>query len=104
MLAVKPIQVSSAVDNEENQPLSPMARSFHEPDSNVYVIVMIGLKSKINSKIVKANLQHTLLKHHRFSSLQVILIQTPFLWHHHHHHDYYYYYYFELVFIIQLIM
>ncbi|KAJ0086677.1 hypothetical protein Patl1_07740 [Pistacia atlantica] len=44
---------------------------FHEPNSNVYIIAMIGLKTKINAEVVKANLVHTLLKHSRFSSLQV---------------------------------
>lgn len=77
---LKPIKVISVVDDEEptvlqnteeNQPLSPMARMFHEPESNVYIVTMIGFKSKINPEVVKANLEHSLLKHHRFSSLQV---------------------------------
>lgn len=77
---LKPIKVISVVDEEptvlqnreENQPLSPMARMFHEPESNVYIVTMIGFKSKINPEVVKANLEHSLLKHHRFSSLQVV--------------------------------
>lgn len=74
----KPIKVSSVVDEnpifengEEDQPLSPMSRLFHEPESNLYIVVMIGFKSKINPEFVKANLENSLLKHHRFSSLQV---------------------------------
>lgn len=76
---LKPIKVISVVDvesttlknSEEDQPLSPMARIFHEPDSNVYIVTMIGFKSKINPDVVKANLEHSLLKHHRFSSVKV---------------------------------
>ncbi|XP_006478432.2 wax ester synthase/diacylglycerol acyltransferase 4-like [Citrus sinensis] len=48
-----------------------MSRLFHEPESNLYIVVMIGFKSKTNPDFVKANLGHSLLKHHRFSSLQV---------------------------------
>lgn len=74
----KPIKVSPIVDEnpifengKEDQPLSPMSRLFHEPESNLYIVVMIGFKSKTNPDFVKANLGHSLLKHHRFSSLQV---------------------------------
>ncbi|XP_031282463.1 O-acyltransferase WSD1-like [Pistacia vera] len=58
-------------DSLENQPLSPVARMFHEPDSNVYIIAIIGGKTKINPEVVKERLPHTLLRHPRFSSLQV---------------------------------
>ncbi|KAJ0085050.1 hypothetical protein Patl1_07737 [Pistacia atlantica] len=60
-------------DSLENQPLSPVARMFHEPDSNVYIIAIIGGKTKINPEVVKERLPHTLLRHPRFSSLQVNL-------------------------------
>lgn len=56
----------------EEEPLSPSARLFHEPNFNVYIIAIMGSKTKIQLDIVKANLEHTLLKHPRFSSLQVI--------------------------------
>ncbi|XP_044512232.1 wax ester synthase/diacylglycerol acyltransferase 6-like [Mangifera indica] len=78
MQGLKPIKVSTDVEKltlhnvMENQPLSPMARMFHEPDSNVYIMAMIGLKTEINAEVVKANLVHTLVKHPRFSSLQVV--------------------------------
>ena len=55
----------------EEEPLSPSARLFHEPHFNVYVIAIMGCKTKIYPEICKANLVHTLLKHPRFSSLQV---------------------------------
>ncbi|KAJ4827847.1 hypothetical protein Tsubulata_012993, partial [Turnera subulata] len=57
---------------EEEEPLSPSARLFHEPNFNVYIIAILGCKTRINPDILKANLPHTLLKHPRFSSLQVV--------------------------------
>ncbi|XP_071715218.1 wax ester synthase/diacylglycerol acyltransferase 11-like [Rutidosis leptorrhynchoides] len=59
-----------------DEPLSPMARLFHEPGSNVYIITMMGCKTKINPDVVKQNLVHSLLRHPRFSSLQVVDKET----------------------------
>ncbi|KAM7477181.1 hypothetical protein LguiB_024424 [Lonicera macranthoides] len=59
-------------DREEGELLSPMARLFHEPGSNVYIISILGSKTTIFPHVVKANLVNTLLKHPRFSSLQVV--------------------------------
>ncbi|KAK8500389.1 hypothetical protein V6N13_028084 [Hibiscus sabdariffa] len=56
----------------EEEPLSPSARLFHEPTFNVYVIAIMGCKTRIFPDVVKANLGHTLLRHPRFSSLQVM--------------------------------
>ncbi|KAE8662457.1 anther-specific protein SF18-like [Hibiscus syriacus] len=56
----------------EEEPLSPSSRLFHEPTFNVYVIAIMGCKTRIYPDIVKANLGHTLLRHPRFSSLQVM--------------------------------
>ncbi|XP_026420585.1 O-acyltransferase WSD1-like [Papaver somniferum] len=58
-----------SVDLEE--PLSPSARLLHEPHFNLYIIAIIGCKTKINPTVVKDGLVHTLLKHPRFCSLQV---------------------------------
>ena len=52
-----------------------MARLFHEPDYNLYVIGMIGTKTRIDPDVFKANL-HSLLKHSRFSSLQVEILHA----------------------------
>ncbi|KAI3977042.1 hypothetical protein MKX01_034021 [Papaver californicum] len=52
-------------------PLSPSARLLHEPHFNLYIIAIIGCKTKINPTIVKDGLVNTLLKHPRFCSLQV---------------------------------
>nr|POE80538.1 o-acyltransferase wsd1 [Quercus suber] len=78
--ALKPIKTKTAnkegedsVNHEmEEEPLSPSARLFHEPHFNVYIIAIMGCKTQIYPDIAKANLVHTLLKHPRFSSLQVV--------------------------------
>ncbi|KAL5571423.1 hypothetical protein UlMin_021020 [Ulmus minor] len=54
---------------EEEEPLSPAGRLFHEPNFNIHVIAIMGCKTKIYPDVFKANLPHTLLKHPRFSSL-----------------------------------
>jgi hypothetical protein len=66
----------------EEEPLSPSARLFHEPNFNVYIIAIMGSKTKIQLDIVKANLEHTLLKHPRFSSLQVrkFIFNLTYIW------------------------
>ncbi|XP_019081272.1 wax ester synthase/diacylglycerol acyltransferase 5 isoform X2 [Vitis vinifera] len=82
--ALKPIQTKRSAGREvegdgekpedieeEEEPLSPAARIFHEPCFNVYVIAIVGCKTRINVDVIKANLGHTFLKHPRFSSLQV---------------------------------
>ncbi|MBA0548756.1 hypothetical protein Golob_019835, partial [Gossypium lobatum] len=84
--ALKPIDTtrrssSSKSEEEENknsqntgeeEPLSPSSRLFHEPNFNVYVIAIMGCKTRIYPDVFKANLGHTLLRHPRFSSLQVM--------------------------------
>ncbi|XP_076909931.1 wax ester synthase/diacylglycerol acyltransferase 11-like [Bidens hawaiensis] len=61
---------------EDHEPLSPMARLFHEPGSNVYIITMMGAKTKINPDVVKQNMIHSVLWHPRLSSLQVLDKET----------------------------
>ncbi|KAK4339112.1 hypothetical protein RND71_040574 [Anisodus tanguticus] len=71
--SMKPIETNGkATEAAEEEPLSPSARLFHEPNFNVHVIGIMGLKSRINSQVIKEHLPHTLLKHPRFSSLQVV--------------------------------
>ncbi|KAK6257877.1 hypothetical protein QUC31_001336 [Theobroma cacao] len=65
------MEEGQSVSGEEEEPLSPMARMFHEPDSNVYIILIVGFKSPIEPDSFKANLVHTLLKHPCFSGVQV---------------------------------
>ncbi|WOG96608.1 hypothetical protein DCAR_0415944 [Daucus carota subsp. sativus] len=56
---------------EDGQPLSPMAQLFHEPGSNLYIVAIMGFKTKLQPDIVKPILMHIFVKHPRFSSLQV---------------------------------
>ena len=58
-------------EEENEQPLSPMARLFHEPGSDVYIIGIMGSKTKICPQVFKDNLALTFLKNRRFCSLQV---------------------------------
>ncbi|KAI3681847.1 hypothetical protein L6452_36652 [Arctium lappa] len=66
------------VDNQyvtvsgEEEPLSPSALLFHEPNFNVHVIAIMGSKNPIDPRVAFEKLPHTLLKHYRFSSLQVV--------------------------------
>ncbi|KAJ6348726.1 hypothetical protein OIU77_006327 [Salix suchowensis] len=74
--ALKPIQTTKNVENilsctEEGQPLSPIARMFHEPESDVYAVIAIGIQTQINPEVVKANVVDILLKQPRLSSMQV---------------------------------
>ncbi|XP_044503797.1 wax ester synthase/diacylglycerol acyltransferase 11-like isoform X3 [Mangifera indica] len=64
-------EIDSSSETREEEPLSPAARLFHEPTFNVYIIAIMGCKTRIYPEVIKANLEHTLLKHPRFSSLQV---------------------------------
>ncbi|XP_057994344.1 wax ester synthase/diacylglycerol acyltransferase 8-like [Hevea brasiliensis] len=72
MEGLRPIRVAKEDGEEEGQPLSPMARVFHEPNSNIYIIIIMGFKTPINLDVLKINLAQTFLKHPRFPSLQVV--------------------------------
>ncbi|GFY99652.1 O-acyltransferase (WSD1-like) family protein [Actinidia rufa] len=75
--SLKPIKTSRDVSNsEDGQPLSPIARLFHEPGSNVYIVGIFGSKTKIDPDVAKASLVKGLLKHPRFSSLQALDEET----------------------------
>ncbi|KAE8709434.1 putative CAP [Hibiscus syriacus] len=76
--ALKPIETRKRKEVSKNngettceqEPLSPSSRLYHEHNFNVYVIAIMGCKTRIFPDVVKANLGHTLLRHPRFSSLQ----------------------------------
>ncbi|KAH0729518.1 hypothetical protein KY290_000640 [Solanum tuberosum] len=73
--SLKPIECKGKASkaSEEEEQLSPSSRLFHEPNFNVHVLAIMGSKSRINDlQLIKDNLVHTLLKHPRFSSLQVV--------------------------------
>ncbi|KAK4379227.1 hypothetical protein RND71_001089 [Anisodus tanguticus] len=74
-MILKPIQISKKLDGngeEEAMLLSPASRMFHEPDYNVYVLAIMGWKIPIDVDSMKVVLQSKMLKHPRFSSLQVM--------------------------------
>ncbi|KAF5442282.1 hypothetical protein F2P56_034956 [Juglans regia] len=58
--------------HHDEEPLSPAARFFHAPRFNVYIIAIMGCKTRINPDVVKAGLEQTLVKHPRFSSKMVV--------------------------------
>ncbi|XP_058095927.1 wax ester synthase/diacylglycerol acyltransferase 5-like isoform X2 [Magnolia sinica] len=57
---------------EDEQPLSPAARLFHQPHFNCHIIAIIGCGKRFDVDVVKAGLEATLLRHPRFSSIHVI--------------------------------
>ncbi|KAK9279468.1 hypothetical protein L1049_013147 [Liquidambar formosana] len=59
-------------EEAEEEPLSPASLLFHEPGFNVHIVAIMGCKTRIDPHVVRAKLMHTLLKHPRFSSLQVM--------------------------------
>ncbi|XP_022035651.1 O-acyltransferase WSD1-like isoform X1 [Helianthus annuus] len=82
--ALKPIQITKrnnitnhngtddGIASDEEEPLSPAARLFHEPNFNIYIIAILAFKNPIDVRVVYEKLPQTLLKHPRFSSLQVV--------------------------------
>ncbi|XP_019240057.1 PREDICTED: O-acyltransferase WSD1-like isoform X5 [Nicotiana attenuata] len=76
MALMKPIRTTKKLDEnggeEEALLMSPTSRMFHEPNYNLYVLAILGWKVPINVDAMKAEIQGKLLKHPRFSSLQVI--------------------------------
>ncbi|CAN4108413.1 unnamed protein product [Withania somnifera] len=72
-MILKPIQITKNLDvGEEVILLSPSSRVFHEPSYNVYVLAIMGWRVPIDVDSIKAELQSKMLKHPRFSSLQVM--------------------------------
>nr|XP_043629730.1 wax ester synthase/diacylglycerol acyltransferase 11-like [Erigeron canadensis] len=59
-------------DIDGEQPLSPTSRLFHEPGVNVYIVVIIGMKTFINVEVFKSYAKVLKDKNCRFSSLQVL--------------------------------
>lgn len=66
------IQTSKEGEGDHEQPLSPIARLFHESGANVYIIAIVGMKTIINVDVFKADLLVNMTKNNpRLSSLQV---------------------------------
>ncbi|KAF3631076.1 putative clustered mitochondria protein -like protein isoform X1 [Capsicum annuum] len=76
-MTLKPIRIiSKNIDEngggEEAILLSPITRMFHEPGYKFYILAIMGWKVPIDVDSIKAELQRKMLKHPRFSSLQVM--------------------------------
>ncbi|XP_060218404.1 wax ester synthase/diacylglycerol acyltransferase 11-like [Lycium barbarum] len=72
-MILKPIRISKNFSEEKEAILlSPPTRMFHEPNYNVYIVAIMGWKVPIEVDAIKAEIQRKLLKHPRFSSLQVM--------------------------------
>ncbi|KAJ8556239.1 hypothetical protein K7X08_022997 [Anisodus acutangulus] len=56
----------------EDEPLSPMARIFHDPGFYVHAVAVMACNTWISPQPVKDKLVQTLLKHPRFTSLMVV--------------------------------
>lgn len=66
-LRVEP-PLTPIIDVPEEMPLSPAARLFTAPKFNCYIIAVLGIKTKVDTDIIKEGLKHSLIKHPRFSS------------------------------------
>lgn len=63
---------TSTTNDVTEEPLSPTARLFTAPKFNCYIIAIMGCKTKVDTDIIKEGLEHTLIKHPRFSSKLVV--------------------------------
>lgn len=57
---------------EDGQPLSPMGRLFHKPESNMYIVSIVGTKTWIDPDHFKLNIIPFYI-YPRFNCVQVIL-------------------------------
>ncbi|KAH0731372.1 hypothetical protein KY290_002392 [Solanum tuberosum] len=74
-MVLKPIRTSKKLnddDEEEAILLSPGSRMFHEPNYNIHIVAIMGWKIPLDINSLKAQILSKLLKHPRFSSLQVM--------------------------------
>ncbi|KAI9117130.1 hypothetical protein K1719_011296 [Acacia pycnantha] len=56
----------------KGEAMRPAAQLFHAPTLNCYVIASLGSKTRINPRVVKEGLRHTLLKNPRFTSKLIL--------------------------------
>ncbi|XP_010496519.2 PREDICTED: O-acyltransferase WSD1-like [Camelina sativa] len=54
-------------EDEDGEPLSPMARVFQSPGNDCCILTMIGCKTKINADVIQHALKLNVSKHPRFS-------------------------------------
>ncbi|KAI0522914.1 hypothetical protein KFK09_005303 [Dendrobium nobile] len=62
---------ATAAKEDEGEPLNPAARIFRQPQFNCHIIAILGMGKFIRADDLKAGLEATLVRHPRFSSLQV---------------------------------
>lgn len=81
-MVLKPIRTSKKFDDDDEEEeavlLSPGSRMFHEPNFNIHIVAIMGWKIPLDIDSLKAQLLSKLLKHPRFSSLQVIYYSSSF--------------------------
>ncbi|KAG2625884.1 O-acyltransferase WSD1-like isoform X2 [Panicum virgatum] len=58
-------------DLEAGEPMSPAGRLFRETHFNCYIVAAIGLGAAVDLAAARAGLEATLVRHPRFSSIQV---------------------------------
>ncbi|KAM0863102.1 hypothetical protein ACQ4PT_044818 [Festuca glaucescens] len=63
-------QEMEAADRGE-EPMSPAGRLFRETHFNCYIVALLGLGAPVDVAAARAGLEATLVRHPRFSSLQV---------------------------------
>ncbi|URE23269.1 hypothetical protein MUK42_18252 [Musa troglodytarum] len=58
-------------DREEEEPVSPAGLMFRQEHTNCYIIAILGVGKPLDVATIKAGLEATLVRHPRFSSVQV---------------------------------
>ncbi|XP_010924517.2 wax ester synthase/diacylglycerol acyltransferase 11 isoform X1 [Elaeis guineensis] len=58
-------------EEEEEEPVSPAGRLFLQPRFNCHIVSVMGCGKRLDVDAVKAGLEVTLVRHPRFSSIQV---------------------------------
>lgn len=53
------------------EPMSPAGRLFREKHFNCYIVAVIGLGTAVDVAAARAGMEATLVRHPRFSSIQV---------------------------------
>uniref|UniRef100_A0ACD5T7K3 Uncharacterized protein n=1 Tax=Avena sativa TaxID=4498 RepID=A0ACD5T7K3_AVESA len=59
------------VERGEEEPMSPAGRLFRETHFNCYIVALLGLGAPVDVAAARAGLEATLVRHPRFSSVQV---------------------------------
>ncbi|KAJ3669456.1 hypothetical protein LUZ60_011406 [Juncus effusus] len=64
--------INGLEEGELGQPVSPAGRLFHEPTFNCHIVAVMGCGTPIDLKPFMEGLEATLVRHPRFSSIQVL--------------------------------